>query len=50
MNDDKKKKLRNKGYEVEDTPTFLGLQPDEVDRILTMIEEAKMRWLIDKYS
>lgn len=50
MDEDKKKLLRDKGYEVGDAVTFLGLEPDEVDRILTMIEEARVRWLIDKYS
>jgi len=50
MDNDKVNKLKDKGYKVEDTKTFLGLSPEEEDRILTMIEEAKVRWLIDKYS
>jgi len=48
MDKDKKEKLEGKGYEIDSVAKFLGLTPEEEKRIMGMIKEAKLKWIMEK--
>lgn len=47
MEDNKREQLENNGYEVEDVAKFLGLTPEEAERISDMILKARLEWIMD---
>lgn len=48
MNKNKKKKLEDKGYKVDNYIKFLKLTSEEEDRIMVMVNEARLKWEEEK--
>ena len=48
MDKDKKKRLQDKGYKVEDYTRFLDITPEDEERILRMVNEARLKWEMEK--
>jgi hypothetical protein len=48
MEEQKADQLKSKGYEVDDVATFLGLSPEEEEKLVEMILKARLEWITDK--
>jgi hypothetical protein len=48
MNENKIEEIKYNNYEVDDIAKFLGLTPEEAERIEEMILKARLEWIMDK--